>query len=288
MKVYHVPGSLTQPKGNISHNGSIKIDGGIKGRISLHAAGNITVGGDIEGANLKAEGDIFIGGTILGTGTNLIEAKGTVNIAGAIEAIEVRAQGDLNINDRINRCVIKTMGRINGRQAIMRDSHATSLAGIILYSVECSSTGASIIRVGTSYVVLEEISRLNDARDRKKSELQHLLNRLGPIIKRAITDRDYGRKMGQDIDADVARARVFNAEAGKIEKNIADVMKTRTQNGVACLSIARAMQKGTQVNAERAFFLATENIGGPFSLIPDRTGSSFIKEKGLLLERVSQ
>lgn len=288
MKVYHVPGSLIQPKGTINHKGSIKIDGGIKGRITLSASGNITVGADVEGATLIAEGDIFLGGGVIGTGDNRIEAKGTISIAGSIEGVEVRTQSDLNINDRITRSVIKTLGRINGKQAILRDSHATSLAGIILYSVECGSAGASILRVGTNYLVLEEISRQNDSLERKRSELQHLLNRLGPIIKRAIADRDYGRKMGQDIDTEVSRVRTFNAEAEQIETKIHATAAKSALNGLACLSIARAMQKGTQVNAERAFFLATENIGGPFSLIPDRTGSAFIREKGLLLERVSQ
>lgn len=286
MKLYHIPGSLTQQKGVINYKGSIRIDGDISGRINLKAGGNIIVGGCVEGATLDADGEIVINQGVRGGG-NRIHSQKSITLNGETEGVDLRCRGDLNLSGHISRCTIRTQGRINGKSAILRDCHATALSGFLLQAAECSGPGACILKVGINYVVLEEMTSLDESLERKRFELQHLLNNLGPMLKRALHDREYGRRLGGDIDTEMGRARTFREETTQIERGIQELVKKSSQNGIACISVARAVQKGVQIKSERAFLLVTENINGPVSFVPDKHGLSFITEKGLLLEMVS-
>lgn len=286
MKVYHIPGSLTQQKGTISYKGSIRVDGNICGRMDIKAGGNILVGGKVEGASLEAEGEIVIQGGITGL-NNRLESKQSISIGGDSEGVDIRCLGELKLAGRIARCTIHTLGRINGKSAFLRDCHANALGGIILQSAECSTPGSCILKVGTNYIVQEEMSNLNSALERKRSELQHLLNNLGPMLKKALNDRDYARRMGPDIDTEIGRARNFNDEAKQLGETLQLTSRRSAQNGIACVSVVRSLQKGTQIKAERAFLLTTENTNGPISFIPDKSGGSFVSEKGLLLEMLA-
>jgi uncharacterized protein (DUF342 family) len=286
MKVYHIPGSLTQQKGAINYKGSIRVDGNISGRISIKAGGNIVVGGGVEGASLDAEGEIVIHSGVSG-GENRLESRCSITLGGEVEGVDIRCYGDLNLTHRLNRCTIRTQGRVNGKTALLRDCHVNALSGLLVQNVECGCPGACIIKVGVNYMTLEEISNLDGSLERKRFELQHLLNNLGPMIKRALHDREYGRRMGQDIDTEMGRARTFKEEAAQLERERLTLAKKGTQNGIACISVVRSLQKGTQLKAERAFLLATENINGPISFVPDKSGATFITEKGLLLEMLT-
>ncbi len=286
MKVYHIPGSLTQQKGEINYKGSIRIDGDITGRVQIKAGGSLLVGGNVEGASIDAEGDITIRGSVLGNGARL-ESRRAITIGKEAEGVDIRCLGDVNLSGRLMRCIIRIQGRINGKSAILRDCHVCALGGILLQTAECSGPGACILKVGINYTILEEITALDESLERKRFELQHLLNSLGPMLKRALHDRDYGRRLGADIDTEMGRARTFKEEALKMERDMRHLGKRSSQNGVACVSIARALQKGTQLKAERAFLLISENTNGPISFVPDRSGASFVSEKGLLLEMLA-
>lgn len=286
MKVYHIPGSLTQQKGEVNYRGSIRIDGDVTGKIQIRTGGSILIGGNVDGASIEAEGDITIRGSVTSSGSKL-ESRRCITIGKEAEGADIRCHGDLTLAGRLMRCVIRIQGRINGKTAILRDCHVCALGGILLQAAECSGPGACILKVGINYTVIEEITALDEALERKRFELQHLLNTLGPMLKRALHDRDYGRRLGGDIDTEMSRARTFKEEAQKMEREMQLLGKRSSQNGVACVSVARALQKGTQLKAERAFLLISENTNGPISFVPDRSGATFVSEKGLLLEMLA-
>ena len=64
--------------GNISFDGTVNIDGEVLPGMKVHATGDIIVGGVVDGAELKADGDIRVAGGII--------AKAQVYAAGAVSA----------------------------------------------------------------------------------------------------------------------------------------------------------------------------------------------------------
>ena len=90
--------------GHIRFKGSIIISGNIEAGMIVSASGNVSVGGFIESANVKAKGDIVVGEGIIGRNVEDDEAKTcTVQAGGDVHAnyaqySTIKAKGEVNFN----------------------------------------------------------------------------------------------------------------------------------------------------------------------------------------------
>ena len=76
LNVYHVPGNVGYATGNIDFAGSVVIRGDIENGFVVKAEGDVTVGGNVEGGSIYADGNITIrGGSPVRT-RRLSNAKG--------------------------------------------------------------------------------------------------------------------------------------------------------------------------------------------------------------------
>ena len=66
--------------GNISYKGAVSIKGDVNSGFNRIACGNIEIGGTVNDAKIKSEGDIKIAGGFVGTGEGKVEARGDVTI----------------------------------------------------------------------------------------------------------------------------------------------------------------------------------------------------------------
>ncbi|WP_153112103.1 DUF342 domain-containing protein [Propionivibrio limicola] len=82
--------------GNISFDGTVNIEGEVLPGMKVHAAGDIVVGGIVDGAELKAGGDIRIAGGIIAKA--VVSAGGSV-AARFVENAQVIAGGAIAIDD---------------------------------------------------------------------------------------------------------------------------------------------------------------------------------------------
>lgn len=62
LTVYHVPGNVGYATGNIDFAGSVVIHGDIENGFVVKAEGDVTVGGNVEGGSIYADGNITIRG----------------------------------------------------------------------------------------------------------------------------------------------------------------------------------------------------------------------------------
>ena len=95
--------------GNVSFDGTVRIEGEVLPGMKVHASGDIVVGGVVDGAELKAGGDVRIAGGIIAKAH--VEAAGAVSarfvensqvLAGTTIAIDDTAlQSDLQANNQI-------------------------------------------------------------------------------------------------------------------------------------------------------------------------------------------
>ncbi len=285
MREHRIPGSLNQKKGDIEYNGHIRIDGDVRGYINIKAAGDINIGGDCENTNLTAGGSINVGGNITGSTRNLITATDDISLGG-IRDVGIRCNGNLSTVIRVENSNINICGQLSGPKTILRDCHVTALKGILLHSVECSGPGSSILTVGVNFQRIEDTAFLQEKLDKKEFELQHLLDRLGPMLQRAVRERDYGLKLGPDIDTEVSRCRNFDKEISVLRKDIQKIKEHYSDEAVACIAVNRAIQSGTQIYIKRYFKMATSNINGPVSFIANDEKNCIIKEQNLLLHEV--
>lgn len=285
MKKHRIAGSLNQKKGEIEYKGHLHITGGVTGRMRVRALGNIFVQGSVEGASLLAGGNIHIGANITGAGRSIIHAGGYVS-AGGISNANIICGGNLFARERIEDSNIRIDGQVCANCSILRDCKVSAFQGVLLNSIECSCRGATIIDVGTSFRLGDEAKKIKDRLEHKEHELQHLLNALGPMLQKALRDREYARKRGADIDTEVSRSHAFQAQISEIRSEYENTIDLSHQNGVLCVCAQKSIQTGTTIKTASAAFMCKENISGPISFIGNYEKNCIIKEEGVLLQQL--
>jgi hypothetical protein len=91
-----VSGDIDYSTGNVRVEGDLTISGTVGTGFMVEASGNISVLGAIEGATVKAGGNVIVGGGIIGQDVGTIDAEGNV-VARFVEGATVRAGGNVEL-----------------------------------------------------------------------------------------------------------------------------------------------------------------------------------------------
>lgn len=131
--VFEVSGDVDFSSGDLNFLGDIRIRGSVNSGFKVIAAGDIEVGGFIEGAQVIADGDILVKGGITTGAKGIVKAGGTV-AARFIENSFVEAGRDVLVREAIMQSQIKAGGSVR-----VTDKKATIVGGIIQASQEVES-----------------------------------------------------------------------------------------------------------------------------------------------------
>lgn len=154
--IYDVSGNVDMNVGNIDFDGDVNITGSVISGITIHAMGNIYIGGHVEGANIYADKDIIFNDGVNCKGTGCIKAKG--NISGKyFENAAVYADGDIKCGYILNSTVI-ARGKVlvEGKHGSIIGGDVTGVMGI--ETVNCGHEAATktILRVGATKDIRKE------------------------------------------------------------------------------------------------------------------------------------
>ncbi len=111
LPVFEVNGDVDYSTGNIDFPGSVVIRGVVKDGFEVKAAETITVYGVVEGALLKAGGDIVVVGGVRATGRGRLEAGGNIAADFADQA-NLWAGGDILIKNALLHSTCRCGGKL--------------------------------------------------------------------------------------------------------------------------------------------------------------------------------
>lgn len=161
--------------GNISFDGTVRIEGEVLPGMKVRASGDIVVGGVVDGAELKAGGDVRIGGGIIAK--SLVEAGGAVSarfvensqvLAGTTIAIEDTAlQSDLQANNQIVVGVKSPRGRLAG-------GSARAMMLIQVPILGSATGGVTSLLLGVNPVLDAKYQQLQKAIDKQREDESNL------------------------------------------------------------------------------------------------------------------
>jgi uncharacterized protein len=77
-EVFVIPGSVGLATGNVNHPGAVEVIEDVEAGAEVRAAGDLTVNGSVESADIQCGGDLVVGGGITGSGKNMIRVGGAV------------------------------------------------------------------------------------------------------------------------------------------------------------------------------------------------------------------
>lgn len=160
INVYEVNGNLDLSMGNIDFNGDVSISGCVGSGVTVHAMGNIFVGGFVEGATLISGKDIVLEDGVNTKNNGRIQADG--NVSGRFfENTEIFAKGDIKCNYMLN-CNVLTYGTVyvEGYRGSIIGGDVTAVMGVSTTSCGHESNVKTFLRVGSTKEIRKEYAEL--------------------------------------------------------------------------------------------------------------------------------
>lgn len=174
-EICEIAGDVSFSTGNVRMDkGSVFIHGSIREGFVVESAGNIVVDGSIEGARVRAGGDIEVRGGITMKDKGLVQAGGSIKATFAANAV-LQAKGDIIITNEIINSKLASSGRVL----------ASGSKGKILGGDVHSTMGVEAKEIGSHMGVVSHVSVGCDLERNKElqKEKKNLLSMLDKIRK---------------------------------------------------------------------------------------------------------
>ncbi len=190
--VYTVTGDVGLHTGNISFLGSVIVRGSVQDNSSIKAIGNIQIGGNVQKAQLEAEGDVIIRGGVQGRNEASIESTNGDVLAKFIQNVTVKAEKNIVIEEAIVYSKVQAVEKV-----ICQGKRGQIVGGEVIagQEVRVKQLGAHASPV-TKIVVGLNPKVLNQQRELEKSEA-HILEEISQIelsIKTLQTQKKFNKE----------------------------------------------------------------------------------------------
>ncbi len=204
--------------GNINYVGDVRVTGNVKAGFELNVQGSIEVKGVVEGAIVKATGNISIARGVNGMGKGVIEAGGNV-VARFVENAHITAGGYVHAEAIMNSTVqAKDSVTVTGKKGFIIGSKIRALGTVEAKTIGSEMGGDTEIEVGTDPMLKLQVNNLQELIDDTKNKIE----KLEPVIA------TFAKKIKEGAQLSVDQIRYFKqlSEQYKVEKvNYANAVK---------------------------------------------------------------
>ncbi|NLM75506.1 MAG: DUF342 domain-containing protein [Clostridiaceae bacterium] len=145
---HEVKDNVDHSTGNIRFIGNVSVRGNVLAGFEIEAGGNIEVGGVVEGAILKAGGNIILRRGMHGNNKGILQAGGDI-VAKYIESSKVEARGNINA-EAIMHCDVKCGNKLvlGGRKGLLVGGIARVGNLVEVKTLGSQMSTATVVEVG--------------------------------------------------------------------------------------------------------------------------------------------
>lgn len=180
--------------GNIVFEGSVQINGNVKSNFSVSAKGNVVVNGVVEGAYIKADGNIIIARGMNGMGKGKLEAGGNI-IAKFLESVTAEADGYIHAESVLHsQLQAGTEIEVDGKRGFITGGKVSAANKITVKNLGSEMGASTIVEVGSNPKLKEEFTELS----KELVEIQKIIKSSQPIIASFAEKKAKGAKFSDD------------------------------------------------------------------------------------------
>lgn len=145
--VYIIKGNVNLETGNISHTGTLQIDGDVELGASIEAEGDIVIKGMLEPCTVRAGGSLTVNGGIVGTDEFTITVGGDLQAKYIKEAI-LRIEGNVLVTGEINHCDLESRGKVDASRGRIAGGRTIARMGISVGEAGASGASQTLLAAG--------------------------------------------------------------------------------------------------------------------------------------------
>jgi uncharacterized protein (DUF342 family) len=189
-----VPGDVDFKSGSIDFHGDVVVQGSVRPGFRVKAGGRVVVQGDVDQAEVEAESLVWIRGAAVGADC-VIRSRGDVKVRTVKEA-RVEARGSIFVEREAMDATL-----LASKDLIFESPRNRLVGGLVVAGREVVAgeigTVAEVptrVQVGTDPLIAEEEATL----DAERTELQGVIDRLGPTVRPLLEDPTAIDRLGAD------------------------------------------------------------------------------------------
>lgn len=194
--------------GNIDYEGSVQINGNVSTNFEVKAHGDIVVKGVVEGATLRADGNIIIARGMNGMGKGSLSAGGNI-VAKFLENATAQADGYV-ASESILHSRIMAGGEINvdGKRGFITGGRVCATGGINVKTLGSEMGADTIVEVGADPKIKNRIAQLQKLIEEDTKTLQTVQ----PVLVAAKQKVTQGIKLSQEQLKNIQSLAIVNQQ----------------------------------------------------------------------------
>ncbi|MCB1145205.1 MAG: FapA family protein [Leptospiraceae bacterium] len=171
-----IPGDVGLDTGNVMFLGSILVRGAVTDNMQVKAAGNIQIGGNIQKAQVEAEGNIIISSGVMGRDGAVLESTTGSVYAKFIQNAKATVDKDVVVAEGILHSNIYAGGKIlcNGKRAQIVGGEVMAGEEVRVKQLGAQASTPTTVIVGTNPKVLQQIKQIDQVESTAREKLEKL------------------------------------------------------------------------------------------------------------------
>lgn len=273
--VYVVSGDVDYSTGNINFSGALEIKGNIQDGFVVKADGNITVGQNVQAAEVISGGDVVVMGGIINRKEGVVSARGAVSAKfienSVVEAeLDVMAErGIINSVVRSNRCVI-----CSSREGKIMGGDIMAFQEIRAKHLGTDKETLTVLRAGFKFDAYMKLAELEQFGEKLSNEIASIQKSLS-TVKAGQSDAIVAMKKNLDkLQADKANVQHrIAALRSRFQVNPLATVKGEELINPGCM-VYIGSSKEKVINPMRFATLSSDREGGiALSAFDEKTGA---------------
>lgn len=234
--------------GNIDFPGDVLVTGNVKTGFCVEAEGNVEVRGVVEGALIKATGNVIIARGVNGMGKGIISADGNV-VAKFIENANVQAGGYVHseaiIHSKVNA---RSDVTVNGKKGFIVGGSVKALGNVEAKTIGSDMGGETEIEVGSDPKIKQRAANLDNLIKTSKANIEKIepiltafaqkIKEKAPLTAEQI---NYFKKLSDQYKIEKQNLQDATIEYEEINKDLAGASTD------SCVLVSEIMHPGTKL-----------------------------------------
>lgn len=151
---YRIEGDVGLGTGHIDHPGAVVVCGDVREGAEIKADGDIEVHGTVECADIRTNGSLFVGGGIMGMRSHAIKVAGDIKAKHILKA-DVEAGGDVEILSEVIQSTVKTRGALHVPRGRIVGGEITALGGVIAEAIGSAAGVRTVVTAAKDYALAQ-------------------------------------------------------------------------------------------------------------------------------------
>lgn len=268
---YEVPADVDSSTGDITCEGNVMVKGNVRTGFKIEAKGDVIVNGVVEGAEIRAGGQIVLMRGIQGMSRGKLIANGNI-ISKFIESAEVISKYGYVQSEAIlhSQVSAKTDVIVGGKKGFISGGSTRCSQKIEAKTVGSNMGTTTLLEVGVDPTVAEEFRRLEKQIPELETEKQGAMQNMALLAKKL--------KQGEQLSVDKLlllkqsqkRVAEIDAQMEEIDKRLEELQEDMEMKGNGMIRVSQTAYSGCKITISGAVYYIKTDI----------SHARFVKDRG--------